>query len=267
MQDAQSETEEGASPIDLYENLYNKLSEAGYAEESILALEKRQQFKDKEITFDLARQQIAATQEKTNDVVQQKEVAFYNKQADQEIKLNNRNYKIITADYDDPESSLYKEAEQFAGTLDGEGGNPSVRNTYMSLHKKLHNLTYTDAFGNLRPVFSPGNASSYAKKILSEKNEDGKYKYIKSGNYNPFAKTKSGVPEEAFTKIKNEIYGQLSQGNISISEKSEEPTLKGLNDRDEAAYAQALQDLKTDPTDKAALETVRMLKNRYAPKN
>ena len=264
MKETQDTLGPGATPDEVYEGLYTRLSDKGYAQEALFALDARQKYKDNAKTMELKEKELDVTLGNAQVRANEKAATYRQKQSDNAMRINEKRFKIISDQYDDPESSLYQQSDNFANSIGSEGiftfgvDNPDVvRGAYQELHKELQSMTTQDEYGNLVPIFQPGQALKMTEKILRSVDEDGNLKYIKKGSkFFPGKGTKVSFPADILSEIKQQVKQEMG---IEDSPTSNVPS--GLNAEETEAYNYAVEQLKVDPNDSTALEILNMLNN------
>ena len=263
MKETQDTLGPGATPDEVYQGLYTRLSDKGYAQEALFALDARQKYKDNAKTMELKEKELDVTLGNAQVRANEKAATYRQKQSDNAMRINEKRFKIISDSYDDPESSLYQQSDNFANSIGSEGifnfavDDPDVvRGAYQELHKELQSMTTQDEYNNLVPIFQPGQALKMTEKILRSVDEDGNLKYIKKGNWNPFKGTTVNLPANILSEIKEQVKQEMG---IEDSPTSSVPS--GLNAEETEAYNYAVEQLKVDPNDSTALEILNMLNN------
>lgn len=260
MKDTQNTLGADATPDEMYQGLYSRLSDKGYAQEALFALDARQKYLDNAKTMELKEKELDAAKYTAQLKLNEANAKYLQKQADNQMKNNEKRFKIISDSYDDPESALYQQSDNFANSVGSEGifnfkvDDPDiVRGAYQSLHKELQSMTTEDDYGNLIPIFKPGQALKMTEKILSSADKDGNLKYIKKGNWNPFKGTSVNLPADILLEIKTNI---LNEMGIQENTKSSAPP--GLEGEDLEAWNWATETIKTNPNDPLALEILKL---------
>lgn len=253
IKDTQNTLGVNATPDEMYQGLYNRLSDKGYAQEALFALDARQKYLDNARTMDLKEKELEATLGTAQARLNKDNANYRQKQADNQMKINERRFKIISDQYDDPESALSQQSDNFANSFNVDDPD-IVKGAYQSLHKELQSMTTEDAFGNLIPVFRPGQALKMTEKILSSVDEDDNLKYIETGNWNPFKGTSVNLPADILSEIKRNV---LNEMGIQETTKSSAPP--GLEEKELEAWKWATEKIKTDPDDPLALEILKLM--------
>jgi len=267
MKDTQSDLGANADPATVYQSLYNRLSDKGYSNEAMFALDARQKYLDNQRTFDLKQQEVDAAKAQAATNANIKTADFVRKVAVQENKVNQQNLQQVIKDYNNEDSDLYKQTKAWGENFDSAGwfefapDDPeAVTNALRSLHKELMQLTYVDEYGNTRPILKPGEAMKAAQTILSEKDDKGELKYVKKGNWNPFVGTEVTLPSDIKSEIKTWL---MDQAGLIDYKDSYETAPEWLTEADDISMWNTAQErLKNNPNDSTALNAINILRNQ-----
>ena len=253
MKETQDTLGPGATPDEVYEGLYTRLSDKGYAQEALFALDARQKYKDNAKTMELKEKELDAALGNAQVRANEKAATYQQKLASNAMKINEKRFKITSDQYDDPESSLYQAADTFANSMNVD--DPEILRTgFQELHKELLSMTITDDYGNLMPLLKPGEAFKWTKKVLSARDEKGNLKYVEHGNWNPTKGTKINLPNDVAAEIRQQIVNEMG-----IEDNSIDTVPKNLTGDKKEAYKKAIETLKINPSDPIAISALELL--------
>lgn len=186
MKDTQADLGANADPATVYQSLYNRLSDKGYSNEAMFALDARQKYLDNQRTVDLKQKELDATistaQAKSNEALVGKLTTIARNNLTDQERLREKLQSNIT----DQEGPYWQSAMSWANQYENEKpglfdiDNDALARGLLQLQTELLDLTSTDnIYGIRRPLLSPDEAFQLSKEMLGQLDEKGNLKWYK----------------------------------------------------------------------------------------
>ena len=254
IKDTQTDMPAGANPDQVYESLYNRLSDKGYANEALFALDARQKYLDNRKTMELKERELDVNlqiaKNKANEAAIGKATTIAkNNLADQE-RLRERvqdNIKEAQGPYWDVANSWANQYEnEKTGFFDID--NEALAKGLLQLQTELLDLTTTNEVGIRSPLLAPDEAFKLAKEMLGQVDEEGNLKWYKGTGWTGWSGAVT-LPAD----VKSAVINYLEGKGMSVAPK--ETTPSNLSGEDLEAYNWA----KENPNDPLAKDILTRL--------
>lgn len=256
MKDTQAEMPAGANPDQVYESLYNRLSDKGYANEALFALDARQKYLDNRKTMELKERELEVNlqtaKNKANEAAIGKATTIAkNNLADQE-RLRTKLQENIT----NAEGPYFSAAKGWAASKENsvfgfwDVDEDTLAKGLLNLQTELLDLTTTNELGIRSPLLAPDEAFRLAKGMLSETDESGEYLKWYKGSWLPWGSGSVSLPVDA----KAAVIEYVQKQGLPVSP-DDSPGIEGLEGEDKEAYEWATKN-PTDPLAKDILKSL-----------
>ena len=253
IKDTKADMPAGANPDQVYESLYNRLSDKGYANESLFALDARQKYLDNRKTMELKEKELDVNlqiaKNKANEAAIGKATTIAkNNLADQE-RLRTKLQDNIT----NAEGPYFSAAKGWAASKENsvwgawDVDEDTLAKGLLNLQTELLDLTTTNELGIRSPLLAPDEAFKLAKGMLSETDETGKNLKWYKGSWLPWGSGSVTLPVDA----KAAVIEYVQKQGLPISPDNSAGT-QGLEGEDKEAYEWAIKN-PTDPLAKDIL--------------
>lgn len=255
MKDTQSDLGANADPATVYQSLYNRLSDKGYSNEAMFALDARQKYLDNKRTLDLKQKEVEATistaQAKSQEALVGKLTTIAKNNLTDQERLREKLQTNIT----DKEGPYWDAANSWAAGQENkvwgawDVDEEALAKGLLTLQSELLDLTSTDnTYGIRRPLLSPDEAFKLAKEMLGQVDEKGNLKWYK-GSWLPWGSGSVSLPADA----KSALIEYLEGKGMSVAPKETAPS--NLTGEDLEAYNWA----KENPNDPLAKDILNSL--------
>ena len=255
MKDTQSDLGANADPATVYQSLYNRLSDKGYSNEAMFALDARQKYLDNKRTLDLKQKEVEATistaQAKSQEALVGKLTTIAKNNLTDQERLREKLQTNIT----DKEGPYWDAANSWANQYENEKtgffdiDNEALAKGLLQLQTELLDLTSTDnIYGIRRPLLSPDEAFKLAKEMLGQVDEEGNLKWYKGTGITGWSGAVT-LP----TDVKAAVIEYLEGKGMSVAPKETAPS--NLTGEDLEAYNWA----KENPNDPLAKDILNSL--------